>query len=129
MQHDLQKHFIQRLTEEMEARGLSDNQLAKNAKSKGYSIGQTTISLIKRGKQNPSLQKIQAIADGLGLPAWFLLADPAQVEQRILRPVVQPQPNGTKKVLELPSPYPKIFSEKARKSHKSPQPQRKKRVV
>lgn len=98
--------FRQRLKEEMENQGVSANALADRCKRAGHDIGQTTISTILRGKYGASLSNIEALADGLGVPAWFLFTDAKAVEQRVIKP-----PSGApQRVSRLPDSYPKIFA-------------------
>jgi transcriptional regulator with XRE-family HTH domain len=104
MKSDLQKLFIRRLGEEMDARAMSDNALAKLARTIGHEIGQTSISAIRRGKQDPSLEKVNALADALGIPAWVLFMEPGQIEQRVIRPAALP-----KNVVKLANPYPPML--------------------
>lgn len=124
MPEQLKNLLIRRLKAEMEARELSDNELSRLATKKGYKLAQNTISLIKRGKMNPSVDKLEALAAGLDVPAWLLLAEGVAVEHKVIKPLVAEH----KKVLELPPPYPKIFRDKPQDFHKSPQQKRKKRV-
>lgn len=100
---DLQAMFAKRLGEEMDERKLSGNDLARIAQKSGRRLGQPTISRILNGKQDPGLEKIDAIADALGLPAWYLMTDAAHVEQRVIR--TPPAPN----VVKLASPYQRIL--------------------
>lgn len=102
---ELQALFAKRLKEEMDARKLSGNGLARIAAKAGHRLGQPTISRILDGKQDPSLERVYAIAESLGLPAWFLLTDASQVEQRVIRaPAVRPN------VVQMKSPYKNIFT-------------------
>ena len=100
MKSDLQGVFVKRVAEEMSSRGISANTLAKMAKAKHHKIGQTTISLILRGKLDPSLEKVFAISEALGLPAWFLMTDTAHVEQRV---ITTPKAHPAEKVVPLGS--------------------------
>lgn len=105
---ELQRLFVQRLKEEMESRGMSDNALAVAAKRSGHKLSQTMVSGIKRFEKDPTIGKVSAIASTLGVPAWFLLTPQDQVEQRVIRP-----PSN---VHRLPDPYPKIFDKKSQES-------------
>jgi hypothetical protein len=96
---DLQRLFVQRLTEEQGER--SDKELA--AASKGR-ISQTMISAIKRFHHDLTLEKVSILAEALGFPPWYLLTKKDQVEQTVIRP-----PSN---VVRLPDPYPKIFGRK-----------------
>lgn len=100
---DLQQTFARRVREEMEARQMSGNALAGLAKKMGRRLGQPTISRILEGKQDPSLERVSAVAEALGLPAWYLLSEASQAEERVIRPPALPQ-----KVVRLSSPYPKL---------------------
>jgi transcriptional regulator with XRE-family HTH domain len=104
MKSDLQKLFVRRLGEEMDVRAMSDNGLAKLARTIGHEIGQTTISAIRRGKQDPSLEKVNALADALGVPAWALFMEAGHIEQRVIRPAALP-----KNVVKLANPYPPML--------------------
>lgn len=112
---ELQELFVRRLEDEMGARHISANALASLAKKMGYPIGQRSISRILLGEQDPTLKKVHAITQALGLPAWALLMEAGQIEQRVIRPVAAPQ-----NVVKLPNPYPPIASKRedapARKS-------------
>lgn len=101
---DLQKLFVQRLIEEQGE--TSDSELA--ARSKGR-ISQTMVSAIKRFHHDLTLEKVEVLADAVGVPAWYLLTQKDQVEQRVIRP-----PSGN--VVKLPDPYPKIFGKKSQES-------------
>jgi transcriptional regulator with XRE-family HTH domain len=102
MRSDLQKLFIRRLGEELEARHLSHNTLAKQAKTKGLELSQVSVSRILRGKQDPTLEKIDAIAQVLDIPAWILFTDQYTVEQRVFR-----MPGATQKgnISKLPTAF------------------------
>lgn len=83
---------------------MSDNALALSARRAGYKLSQTMVSGIKRFEKDPTIGKVSAIADTLGVPAWFLLTPQDQVEQRVIRPPTN--------VLAMPERYPKIFTKK-----------------
>lgn len=100
----LQGVFVKRLSKEMDDRGISDNALAATAKRNGFKLSQTYISAIKRFERDPTLGKVHAISESLGLPAWFFMTEESTVEQRVITP--------PKNVVSLPSPYRKIFGEK-----------------
>lgn len=53
---------VKRLSEERKRQGLSYERLAEKA-----GVHRTTISLIERGKQNPTLSLCKKLADSLGL--------------------------------------------------------------
>lgn len=111
MQSELQKLFMRRLAEEMESRALGANAAHRMAKRMGYTISQSTISRILAGLQDPTLEKLHALADVLGMPPWALLMEPGQIEQRVIRPIAASRQN----VVRLPDPYPKIFQNKEEK--------------
>lgn len=76
--------FVQRVRDEMKNQQLSDNELAKRCKQKGFPIGQSSISRLTRGKggkNGPTIANIHAIARGLDREAWqlFKLAEGAKV--------------------------------------------------
>lgn len=107
-QTELQKLFIQRLRNEMESRALTANAAARMARRMGHSMSQSTVSRILSGDQDPTLQKIQVLAEVLGIPAAALLLEPGQVEQRVIR-IISPQRHN---VVSLQSPYPRIHTRK-----------------
>lgn len=103
MGESLKDLFRRRLQAEMERAEVSANALA--ARTKG-AIGQTTISRILRGNQDPTLPKVEALATALDVPAWYLMTDSAVVETRVIRAPDVPLGN----VKELSKPYPAVFS-------------------
>lgn len=105
MKSALQRMFVKRLQEEMTARRLSANALARLCKASELDVGYATISRILSGKQDPTLQKVDALSSAIGLPSWFLFTESSQVEQRVIKPPTN--------VVRLPDPYPKIFGPKA----------------
>lgn len=98
----LQRLFVKRLQEEMRARKLSANALSRICKSRGLVVGYASISRILAGKQDPTLEKVEALSEAVGMPAWALLTQADQLEQRVIRP-------APSNVVKLPDPYPKIF--------------------
>ena len=108
MSQALYKLFVQRLIEEMDGRGLTKNDIASRAKSLALPLSQPSVSRILSGKQDPSLEKVDAFATILGVPSWYLLTDKAQVEHRVISP---PQ-----NVVRLQQPYPSIFSRRPAES-------------
>lgn len=98
---ELQRLFVKRLEEERKARGFSINGLARATKGR---VGYASVNRILAGKQDPSIEIIEALVDALGLPAWAFFTEADQMEQRVIRP---PQ-----NVIRLPDPYPRIFSRK-----------------
>jgi transcriptional regulator with XRE-family HTH domain len=117
---NLKKLFARRLREQMEDQGLSGNELAKLAK-----VGQSTVSRVLTGKQDPTLEVIESLASGLDYPAWALLLDSRHIEQRLIKPVLAPAPQ--EKVVRLPTPYAPIFSQPQAKQVRHKASQRKKR--
>jgi transcriptional regulator with XRE-family HTH domain len=111
--NELQRLFVQRLREEMgedTENEISDNELARRSKG---AISQTMISAIKRFAHDPSLEKVQAIAEALGVPAWFLMTPKDRVQQRVISPPIKESlQTTTTKVVELPPRYPKIFGKR-----------------
>lgn len=74
--NDTHRIFVRRVTEEMKARDLGDNELTIICEKMGFDIGQSTVSRItagRLGKLGPSLTNIHAIACGLETQAWKLL--------------------------------------------------------
>jgi hypothetical protein len=58
---ELQRIFVVRLREEMKRQGnISDNALAKRCKSLGYKVGQSSVSRIVGGRQDPTLLLVHA---------------------------------------------------------------------
>ena len=108
---DLQKTFIQRLQEEMGREQISGNELARRS-----GIAQSTISRTLKGKQELTLSRIGMLADALNVPAWCLLADPSQIEQRIIRPVANLA--SPEKVVRLHTQYGQIFAKTAEQNEK-----------
>lgn len=103
MRPDLKAIFAERLSQELKARGLSHNQLAKVS-----GVGQRSISRIIKGEQDPTLGTVQAIADTLGMPVVLFLT--ANV----------PTGKPDKTVRYLRNPYPPIIPESPiteKKSH------------
>lgn len=98
MEKTLRELFVDRLKDELEERKISVNGLARLVKG---DVGYGSVSRILAGKQDPTLAKVEALAKAVGLPAWALMVEAGQVEQRVIRP---PQ-----NVVKLPNPYPKIF--------------------
>jgi transcriptional regulator with XRE-family HTH domain len=98
MQSDLAKLFARRLQEEMDARQLSANALAKLA-----GVGQRSISRIllpegHKDRQTPSLDIVDSLARALGLPPTWLLEAVGITSSR------------QQKVVSLPTRYPPVFA-------------------
>lgn len=107
----------------MEIRRISGAALAKLTKQAGTPIAQASVSRILSGQQDPSLGAIDAISEALGVPAWFLMMQSGEVEQKIIRaPTVIHSPN----VAAFPA-YPKIFEERALHGKKAVAYKKKKR--
>lgn len=109
--------FSQRLRAELEDRQMSANALAKEARKRGFKIGQRSVSRMLELKQDPTLEKLYEISETLGFPAWYLLIDPSQAEQRVISPPVKKTLQTN--VLELPRPYPRIFSKKPESTNRN----------
>lgn len=76
--------FVRRVREEMKKKNLSDNELTKLCKQKGFKIGQSSVSRLtagRAGKQGLSLTNIHAVARGLETEVWelFKLAEGAKI--------------------------------------------------
>ena len=71
---DLQKLFLKRIQEELDARGLSRNALC----SRVGGPPQTTFNDVMRGA-DPRLETIHQIATALGMPAWKLLIEKSDI--------------------------------------------------
>lgn len=104
---DLQETFARRVREELGRRQMSGNALARLAESMNLELGQPSVSRILKGKQDPSLEIVAAIAQALGVPAWYLMTEASQVEERVIR-----TPAMQQKVVRLRSPYPSIGTER-----------------
>ena len=98
----LHETFVQRVNEELRARQLSDNEVARQARAKGYTISQSSVTRIRSGSQEPSLTALEAISYVLGLPEWTLLVKSNEIEQRVVRP--------SSNIARFPSGYPRIGS-------------------
>lgn len=99
----LQAIFKDRLRQEMEERRLSTAEVSRQAKKKNYTISQSTVSRLSTGKQAPTLEVLQGIAEVLGVPPWALITESGQIEQRVIRPV-----QSSQNIARFPSGYPKI---------------------
>lgn len=102
MGDSLLERFSSRLQEEMERRELSANQLAKLSQ-----VGQTSISRILAGKQDPSLEIVDSLSKAMGIPAWFLMVAANSVQTTIIQP---PGVDNSTSVISLPKRYPPIFT-------------------
>ena len=111
----LEKLFAERLRVELEDQKTSANGLAKAARKRGFKLGQRSVSRMLELKQAATLQKLHEIAETLGVPAWYLLTERDQVQQRVISPPVKKTLQTN--VLELPSPYPKIFGKRPQSSN------------
>lgn len=102
MHSKLQALFVERLKEELADKKLTPNAFAVLAKQHG--VGYGSIFRILKGKQDPTLSMVNAIADALGLPTWYLLTRKDQVEERVIRMPAN--------VVTLPDPYRRIMPPK-----------------
>lgn len=101
---------MERVLEELDIRGISGAALAKLTKGskehpKQHAIAQASISRILSYLQDPTLEKVYAIADALGIPPWYLLMQSGEVEQKIIR---APSLVQSRNVSVFPT-YPKVF--------------------
>lgn len=87
----VQRVFVIRVNEELDAKGWSDNILSAICDDQGNGIGQSSVSRITGGRQDPSLEMVHAIASGLDMPAWKLLTH-ADGEKAHSKVVQFPQP-------------------------------------
>ena len=62
--------LVKRLSEERKRQGLSYERLAKKA-----GVHRTTISLVERGKQNPTLSLCKRLADSLDIKLSDIIAE------------------------------------------------------
>lgn len=69
----LQAVFRERLRAELNARGMSQNELARRAKTLGITVAQKSVSNILAGKGDTKLSSIEDIAGALQLDALSLL--------------------------------------------------------
>jgi transcriptional regulator with XRE-family HTH domain len=101
--------FRRRLREEMKTRGMSGSALAKRTAGK---VGQRSVARIllednDPQQQVPSLDKVNALADALGVAPWYLMVDPDECEQHVIKAPKVP----AQKVYNLPAPaYPPVFA-------------------
>lgn len=117
VEESLQKKFGRRLAEEMKARSVSGGELARRVAGLGEKFGVSTISRIKNGLQNPSLDVVDKICRAMDLPAWFLMTDDAQVEQRVIK-------TPSQKVVSLGVKYPSALPNSDKKIEKTKQKSR-----
>lgn len=108
MRSDLTKLFARRLQQEMKRH---QPEFSGNALAKAAGVGQRSVARIllpdgDPNQQTPSLDIVSALANALGVPAWFLLMERDQVEERIIRPPLAAQRGA---VYNLPAPYPPVF--------------------
>lgn len=71
----VQTIFVRRLNEVMEARGLSDNGLARLIAPKDPASVQRSVSRITGCHQDPSLEKVSQIVEALDIPPAMLFTD------------------------------------------------------
>lgn len=105
MSKELKKLFARRLGAEMAAQGMSIHTVVRIAKTLGHAIGKSSVARILKCEQDPTLEKVEILADVVGLPSWALLMEAGQIEQRIIRPAQKKSSN----VVQLPDPYPSPF--------------------
>lgn len=103
----LQKTFVRRVSELMEKRSLSDNDIARALFPEKPTKIQSSISRITSCRQDPTLEKVQQFAAALGVGVLDLLVDDAAHKVSVL------------------SGYPEPFSEESKLRTKSRQPRRK----
>jgi transcriptional regulator with XRE-family HTH domain len=82
---DLQRTLLRRLDEELRHAEISANALAKAAKEKELELSQVSVSRILRGEQDPTIEKLNAISQVLGVPPWAFLTEDYTAEQRVFR--------------------------------------------
>lgn len=111
----LQALFIRRLHEEMKKQGLSDNALSARCDALKLPVGQSSVSRITGGRQDPSLENVHALAAALDLPAWYLLTEANDAGWEIIRP---PAPPRRASVTDLPG-YPATFTSASEPAPKS----------
>lgn len=69
----LQQVFAKRLNQLLEERGWSANRLAKEAKARGFRLGQRSVSRMLELKQDPTLQKVHEISQTMDVSVASLL--------------------------------------------------------
>jgi transcriptional regulator with XRE-family HTH domain len=90
---ELQRIFVVRLREEMKRQGnISDNALAKRCKSLGYKVGQSSVSRIVGGRQDPTLLLVHAIARALDVQASSLFKSSDAAARETVVPFPSPPP-------------------------------------
>jgi transcriptional regulator with XRE-family HTH domain len=67
--------FVRRINDELASRQWSDNEFAARCKARGWDLGQSSISRITGGRQDPTLSMLHKLADSLGMQAADLLTD------------------------------------------------------
>lgn len=104
----LQKLFVRRLQEEMKKQDVSDNALSARCDDLKLPVGQSSVSRITGGRQDPSLENIYALAAALGFAAapWYLLMDAGAARREVIGPPEPPKPQN---VANFPSQR-KFFS-------------------
>lgn len=82
----VQRVFVVRVNEEMALQVLSDNGLAKRCSALGMETSQSSVSRITGGRQDPSLEQVDNIANALGVPAWQLFkpSDAAAAQGKVI---------------------------------------------
>lgn len=114
----LQLLFVKRINDELRARGWSDNQFAQQCKAEGWDIGQSSVSRITGGRQDPTLEMLFKLAKVLKIPAWELLVESPSVGESL-------QPAGN--VRHLPS-YPPIIGQHGKSSGNKARDKRQRRA-
>lgn len=107
---ELLKLLGKRLAEEMDEKAITQNRMRQMAAQLNYKLGQSTVSRILAGKQDVTLGRLSILAECVGVPAWYLLMERDQTEQRVIRPAALPQ-----NVVKLASPYPEMVRRKGDK--------------
>jgi transcriptional regulator with XRE-family HTH domain len=102
----LQAVFVRRVNQVMKDKGLSDNAIAKIMFPENPSKRQTSVSRITACRQDPSLQKVQEIADALNVHPLFLFME-----------VVSGSSNPQSNIAEFP-PAPSMLGVKEEKPTK-----------
>jgi transcriptional regulator with XRE-family HTH domain len=114
----LQRMLVKRLSEVMAERGITDNELAKRCEALGLPVGQSSISRITGGRQDPTLLIVYSIASALDVSASQLLSDPIRA--------AEPVSTNVKQFPKIPSMF--GHTEKSRKNISTPTHIKKRRV-
>lgn len=83
--------FAKRLQEEMDARRLSDNALAKLAEVGQRSVSRILLPAGHKDRQTPSLEVVEKLADAMDLPPWYFFMEAEEAGREVIRPPAPPK--------------------------------------